>query len=729
MGEELGSVAFVPTRIHQTLPYPTTDTDYFQLAYLDETDFTHAGYVSNDVEMTYRINPNKAYVKGAQFGFINRNVTRATGDKTNLLNIVAVDTLYTNEGAQTNGEVTVTTRLNRAALANNDIVALKVQVGTRCTVFSDYVAVSAGNISAIIDNTMSGAPEFYARNKAITKEDDAFVKSFVKLSDKANLGYKYDKEIDLYDYVDLYSTEIKDYIRNHGYDGRITYTFSMPENYLADDAQKTNQQDFASINNGVVTSNIAKYKTAVIGRTPVVRVDAFVDGNFVASAYIKLSIDRNDPVTPDQPDAPAINLELDQANNNQELEYHTLKNMVVDGFTSNIIGEMPWQEVNANIYGATNLTAETFWNYYGGANDTYHVKLTVDGVYQPLIIQSLNRNSETHYNDPCGVDYSIELFDENTTTSNIKVGINNLIKTENTYKDVDGKGAKYTFTITIESDQPKVTGDIVMTQVFYVKEECEAYNYNKLYLVPGTENDIMVKGTVVNGAWSMSSLIAEHFEKIGGKDIFGYYNAVNNVVDLDFAWKLGTTGVEALPATVDNTTYVSLSDAMTTAQATKVMTYTVTLKNTETCKFEYNIIFTNPFVAVSTTGIEMIDGIGVNTGDVKSCVKVNDTDNKLIASYVNGVFTLSDRALDTYKLTDQITSIKYAFKANTDYNTIMSQKDAKSTLAVDPATGVVTWDNQGTALQGAYNLVVNATVTFEDLSVVTCEIPVVLKGK
>lgn len=49
-----------------------------------------------------------------------------------------------------------------------------------------------------------------------------------------------------------------------------------------------------------------------------------------------------------------------------------------------------------------------------------------------------------------------------------------------------------------------------------------------------------------------------------------------------------------------------------------------------------------------------------------------------------------------------------------------------SKLSVDSATGVVTWYNEGTELVEDHNLTVIATVTFENLSVVKCEIPVTL---
>ena len=54
---------------------------------------------------------------------------------------------------------------------------------------------------------------------------------------------------------------------------------------------------------------------------------------------------------------------------------------------------------------------------------------------------------------------------------------------------------------------------------------------------------------------------------------------------------------------------------------------------------------------------------------------------------------------------------------------------ANSELKVNATTGVVTWKNEGSTLTRDYNLTVIATVTFKDLSVVKCEIPVTLTEK
>ena len=78
--------------------------------------------------------------------------------------------------------------------------------------------------------------------------------------------------------------------------------------HLAEDNDKTNQQWFVQLNDGVVEvnkENLTGAYTQAIGRTPIVRVDAYLPSNggtkqMVASSYIKLSIAAT--VAPDKDD-------------------------------------------------------------------------------------------------------------------------------------------------------------------------------------------------------------------------------------------------------------------------------------------------------------------------------------------------------------------------------------------------------------------------------------------
>ena len=731
LGEALASVAFLPEKISQDLPYPTTTEeflhvkDYFDEGFYNTTtkDFIAQGLdKSNVVDMLYRLNPTGAYVgEDTSLGFVNRAVSRATGDKNDLL------TIYKSEIAE--GEVTAKALVNATKLQDNALAALQVFSGQE-TVTSDFVHITSTPIDAIVADSAktipgSAAVEFYPRTKAIVGEkgeSSDFIKNFVSLSDPENFEMAYTSKLDLKEKVGLYSNDKNQYLSKLGFYG-MEYAFSLPEEYLAADQQHTNQQWFVRLNDGVLsvnTDNLGETLTPAIGRTPVVRVDAFLVDNhgvkrMVGSSYIKIAITATDPVQKEP-----ISAAIDGV---AEKDYYTL----TGAFTE--VGAMSWQEINTKIYGATGLTAASFWNYYGGSANTYNVKVEAEGTAGTVTVipETIVNNGTT--NSFAGIQYTVNLNNQNQTTSNVQVAVNNEVLTQNTYKDVDGKGAKYTVTITIKSDDTRAYPDVVLTQVFYVKEECKQYTYNPLYHVTSYEEHtgdlIVVKGQLnSSNAWEMSTALAEHFTKNSGKGIFdaGYLPA--NVTGINFAWAVGETGV-----TMNNSTHtVALSGELTEPYAIKTMTYTTTLVNGENCNYSYDIVFENPFVAGNAGGVELVDGVGTNTVGTQSKVLVKDTEGDDIYKWLGSSLGLTSKAINTYKLTNSIVSVDYDFVHNDAWTTITSNMSAGSQLTVD-GNGIVTWKNQGSLLQSNYELEVKATVTFEDLSQVEVIIPVTLKKR
>ena len=268
-------------------------------------------------------------------------------------------------------------------------------------------------------------------------------------------------------------------------------------------------------------------------------------------------------------------------------------------------------------------------------------------------------------------------------------------------------------------------------QEFYVREDCKNFTYNPLYYYnnfAGASNCIVVKGQL-NTSWEMSSVVSEHFEMINGKNVFQYYNTVNNVKSLEFQWKSGVTGVTPGANQVQKADFtVALSQAMTKGTEVKNMTYKTVLVNGEECNFDYNIVFVNPFKAGAGKGISVYgNGIGENIGETMPQVLVMDNDNDIIYSYdVNaGSLALSDKATDDYKVA--VPTITYTFdNTEADYRELVNNMSQGSILNVDASTGVFTWKNQGAKLKRDYYLTVVAKVTFANLSEVQCRIPVVL---
>ena len=690
---------------------------------------------SNVVAMLYRLNPDDAYVKDAIASFVNRGVTTraVAGDKADLLNVKGQPTFA-------NGVATLNATINasKQSSSKKDIVALQVWVGQNA-VTSDYVHVKSVPVKPLLVDSMATVggtlKTFYSRIKSIkgATENDAFVKDFVKLEDPANLSFKYDDKIDLKDYVGLYSDADK-FLTELGFYG-MSYEFSLPAEYKSNDTQKTNQQWYVELSDGVVKANAANLEnglTPAIGRTPVVRVDAYMTSNtgvrkLVASSYIKLSITANDPGPGE--DADPITAEISAT---KQYEYHALKS----GTMSTVAGEMDWRAVNNILYGNTGLTSQTFWNYYGGNTNTYEVKVTTkeQNTGREVVVTSGNGLMGDVYSyRGAGFDFQVLLNQGDTQTSNIKIGVYNGIKTENTYMDVNGLGAEYIVTLTIKSDDIKTRGDIVLTQTVYVKEECVAFNYAEPYHVTNYDNKadlkdcIVTKGQLINGNWQLALAVSEHFEITSDKKtIFDYYTMKGNISSLEFKFVNNTTGVTPL-TTFSTDQTVALDHELKGTYEAYNMTYRTKLVNSEWCNYNYWIIFENPFTS-GTAAKVTLDGnkIGGVTGATAPSVSVMTTVGSIQKAYYWNTTTNKFEFTDAGKaLKVAEPTITYAFVKDNAWESLNPYGE----LSVGTTTGIVSWNNKGAELQKTYNLTVRATVTFDNVSVVTCDIPVTVKGK
>lgn len=753
---QLGSIAFVPNRLSDVGGYPTTDKPFYYInSYLDETKYnpTTKAFIpqanidlSSIVDMLYRINPSDAYIPTegtvtAKGAFINRAISRAiAGDKGNLM---------TNMGfSAADGALSVKAAYNKTAAATGsqeDIAAFSLYVD-QCAYASDYIAPEANATEAVIVNPVetkknNAAVLYYTRNYAVpaaAQENDAFLKNIVPLAAPQNLEVVYTQGCNLADYVDLYSMTYSKFLADLDFvmdEEHVSYVFSMPAEYKSDDVQGTNQQDFANCTaEGLFTADTEKWganPTPVIGRTPIVRVDAFMKDNLgannrlIASSYIKVKFVR-------QIDTPETLDDVTIAMTGQEpaISYQTLTSAQL------LVGEMPWSRVNSEIYGRLGLSSDNFWNYFGGANNNYEVTLETTKAGAKITLASQTAVADT----PCqitgeGIIAEVTLGSGDTQTSNIKVSVNNLVKTQNSYTNVDGKGAEYVLTVAIKSNNNKgVSGkpNVFVVQKFYVKDNFKPYALSELYSMEDQTiggvtytSCVAAKGTAASGRWIQELNISEAFRMINGQDIFGYYNtAAANVTAIRFYLEPDPqSGVQYN----DNQHRIYLDQAMTTAKKVGKMEYTVDMVNTEFNKAKFNVIFTNPFKAGNIAACSLSDLIGGDNVNVAPSVNVIDNANATIYSWVSNALKLSSTAVNTYKLTDpNMVSVRYAFKQSAEYTNFVSQLAPGSTFAVD-ANGVVSFNNLGGALQRDYTFTVVATVTFQDIAVVECEIPVTLK--
>ena len=754
IGNMVGSLNFIPSVMSSVVSYPTTDSEFFHITnYISESKFNSSTFKfatqtnlnkSNTVDFEYRVNPSGAFVyEYAQAEFLNRSVTsRAADDSKNLLNVVTTPVI--SEGGKTenkyftnnNGELTVRATLNGSRLSSNkaDIVAFQLKNGQTNWTTSDYVAISSTKINAtLVDSvatkTAKKAVEFYNRDQAITSshpENDAFIKQFVTLADAANVTMLYDGTLDLKKLPGLYSTEKATFIKDLGFTG-MSYKFSLPATYQSNDAQKTNQQWFVTLSNDGVLSanktNLTDGLTPAVGRTPVVRVDAYLTDNagasyMVASAYIKVSIVAEEPSTEEKGN---VNVVLAD----KEVNYANLTGNMTE------TGKLGWQEINNQIYGANGLTSTSFWNWYSRYYDI-KVTSTDDKDKQVTVFEQKGiAYNNTYTREVDGINFNVVLGSGDTQTALVQFGVYNKILTQQSEsrKDVGNKGAEYVITLTIPSTDKTKYGDVVVSQKVYVKETCSEFKFN-----PNYYNDalsaVVTKGKIVNGAWVLEMNVSEVFEMINGKNVFAYYNQVNkNATNIEFSLvaKPAQTGV----AYDANTGALALNAPLTATSKTAHMQYVITLVNGEKCAPQlFDVIFNNPFAAGNGKAISLKGNARtVQTAQAAPSVLVTENGNNDAIYSWNAkanALIVSDLAKSGYKLTDADVSVTYAFDTNdAEYKAFTSQLDklnqpGGSTFKIDSNTGVITWENLGSDLVKSFTFPVKATVTIGTLSKVTC---------
>ena len=714
VGTGLGSVAFIPEVYSQDFFLPTPKTEYMHINSYGKLGDKVAGTellkahtnieYSNLVTLSYRLNPSDAFVENTNFGFISRSVTtRAAGDKSgNSARIGQVG-----EATIANGEVSLATRYNRAGEGN--IVALQTWVG-QDVVTSDYIYVGASNsINVEIGKTKQPSlAQYVQRTKnghiydvnANTRKSDYIQKNFLPLNangnDNYNLELKMDETHNLNEYVDLYISGTTDKLTAKGFDGnRIRYEFAIEE--YKDGA--TDQAQFATLDGSNISVGGAIGGTSAETRTPVVRVDAYItDYNdtecLVASAYIKIKWVKE--IKKDTPDDAYPTIDLGSSNH----VYQTL------GSTAKQIYEMPWTKVNTDLYNKAGLNATNFWNYYNAPKYTISVKdvdnnRVVSGQTLPGVIVTENLNSAA------------------TATSAFSIALDNKVKTENTYNK-RGTAAEYTVTIFIESkDDYDGKGDFTLVYKFNVSENCEAFELNPEMAVGNT---VTVNGAVGTNGWEMITDIAQHFKyNAAHEDIFTYYTEHKNV-------KAGSLKFSENMANVDMSgdyKQMWLNTAISKDVEVPVK-YSVELENGEVCEYSYTVVFENPFVGTTGKTVTVSQKPGVNTAQAAPSLKVVDIHGSDIYSWVNNALALSDVATGDYRLGNNV-NVKYEFKGQ-DYKNFVSQLDADAKFEVNPTTGEITWENK-TVLPASKTFNLTVTVTFDNISTVTCTIPVTIEAK
>lgn len=738
-GKNVTSIAFIPNEYESGVPAVSFYTLGNKVLKIKNGAWTmkdgNALNISNKVNLSYRLNPQDALIaENASVSYVDRGVTgitvsRAAGDKTSLLSGSIVK-------GNDNGEMVVSTAINLSAyngyfkngVKKKDPIAALVLANGQSVVTSDYVYVEQSAFTAIlVDSTLtakSGNPMTANQTtlalikegqaaKTSTQSWTAYINNVAggsMTSISAITEMAYDGSVDLKNVVALYVSNKKNFLSSFGYEG-ISYNFTLADSYMIGN---TDQQYFVDLNGSVLSvKNDIGGKTQAIGRTPVVYVEALVNGNVVAAAYVKVAIkeavgnkDGIDVVIPapaDNYNYPSVAAPLSVGTTNK---------------TNQNVGTLTWQDINREIYGALGTDADKFRQDYNSPTVTVSVPVTWNkGQKSDVAVYTMTQSETTApaygkvgnwYNTNLpGLYVDAVLTGTATTTVNpINVWINNKIHTQDgtlanavnakgeslnsgNAVNIAGDAATYTVTIKYAPKNAAVNGVVVITRTFSVTETHEALIYSNYV----SNNTVNTHGGLFTNGYLMAFKLTDAFKRGGegattADNIFSWFAAgktINNIAGItitnvtipqdadnnNLLKALNASGNDALAGLKDMTNeqkaaaYNSIRqlnlngdaglDALVAADAvvTSKVSFTLTLANGEVCSTPYTLTvnFKNPFVAGNVKGLKFNGNASLAEPlDAKTQVLVNDWNGEKILSW------------DVIKAATQTTPAQYGLK-------------------------------------------------------------------
>lgn len=652
---QLKSLAFVPEVMAQGLGV----IEFYSIMDADG-DFV----ATNSPVVTYRMNPSNADISSVDFSFINRDVTtRVSGDETNLISIVG-EPVSDGEGGLL---FTVSANDSDALPADATVTGKQVMVALRAVssktseeIVSDYAFVQAKDL---VDFSIIDYDKYYADPSSVV----AFSVTLPELTDEADFPLLYSDELDIRAAVETYASEVPAALPEIFVTPE--YEFELVEYYGADGV--TDQSKYVRIDDGVLSVDKSLLPEsdgrAAVGRTPVVRVTAYVDGVEIAECYIKVEVVETEEPEQSIPEKTYITVEA-------EIEYTE-----IDPDNGEVF-PVSWTMLNEQVLDALNMSYSEFTAAYN-VNDV-------------VVTYKVETAGDFGTTAPAGISYDASGDFDPTSTNAVSIVITNAVD-ENTYGTVK---------VVIPSYNDKLNGDVAIEFNYSVSHEHVWPAFNPDYLKPNTTNTVQVKGKLVNGAWEMQSSMKEHFE-----DYLADYENANNHVDLKFAIqplvngvpvKIGETAANAVAqegAEITGSNYEDQEIALN-APLEGTKTYIVTayteLANGNYCEMTYNVEFISPFaVTASDFSLKTLTA-GTSSEDVKSHVVVSDLDGNVI--YSDGAATAY--ATSTYMLSSSDFTFTYGLLFNEDDSAYDTEVSFGGGLTIDD-DGVVSWSNDGTTLQ------------------------------
>lgn len=637
----LRSLAFVPKVMAQGLGV---------IEFYSIYDINGKFAASNQPKVTYRLNPQNANVKGAEWSFINRNVTtKVAGDDNKLISIVSKEAgekggmVFEIKAQADNLPVDATEKGDQV------LVALQAAVGGE-EVVSDYAFVEKTDLRSfdIINKAKyaakpSSVVKYYSVPAVSDKLAETAVKTAVPLDAEKNLTFAYNETLDINKYLETYNEKVKTSLPEiYVYP---SYKVQLVKKYLGTDGI-TDQQKFVTLDeeDGAYTLSVdSKWLSnsgkPAIGRTPVLFVQSIVAGKVVAESYIKVEIAK-EAEQPEEPKGDKTFWETSAEFEYTEIDSEDGENM-----------SLPWTDANSDIFDVLGVSYTEFV-------DNYDVKKVV-----------VSYSDATH----AGITVNAEGLEDPTSTNAVNVNINNKVK-ENT---------KGTVTVKIPANDNMKNVNVVIKFNYTVKHEHVWPAFNPDYLIG--ENIIQVKGKLNEDgtSWVMSSSMKEHF-----KNYLDKFEYEGNHTSFSFSLveKPVQTGAE-----ITGTDYTDQEIALTEPLKGESKDYKVlmtsVLANGNKCTKQYVVRFVSPFVVEAMPVTLKTYAATPDNADLIEYVSVKDRDGKVV--YEDGEVT--KYGADTYKLVTGDFTMVYDVKTDASWGDRLYFTEEGGT--------VLEWNNLGTDLQ------------------------------
>ena len=347
-------------------------------------------------DVTYRMDASNVDIAKYDWDFVNRTVyTRAIADKTDLVTIVNGPVKDTKDGSLIDLKIQLNKAVAPAAHEKtNDIVALRATDGEGEPVVSDY---------AYIDNQANYGYSLIHKDEYKPGEPKPYRTDFVKIGDPAEvdgvnsnpktpvLVYNDEDGIDLLDYVETFADQVNDLVSTTGLVPTYKFFFAGQDakgnviidadakkaTYLTEDADKTNQNEFVTLDGSIVKVN-ADFVSALrpaIGRTPLIYAQSCYGDYILAEGFIKIKI-VEEAVEPQPEPKPTYKVFIKHAGefDIDKLTEPTYKgtkylNYPDDNYELNVV----WSEMNVKMFNELGMSYDQFLNNY----DTKDVQIIV----------------------------------------------------------------------------------------------------------------------------------------------------------------------------------------------------------------------------------------------------------------------------------------------------------------------------------------------------------------